>query len=111
MGTGVKRPRREADHSPPSSAEVKNVWSISPLPQYVFMAWCFVKQRKNCKFTFNILILPFHLCLGFASGFFVAFFTFENFLYLGVKTPGRRKCIQSRPRDCIVHEDEIHMYM
>jgi hypothetical protein len=25
--TGVKRPRREADHSPPSRAEVKNEWS------------------------------------------------------------------------------------
>jgi hypothetical protein len=24
---GVKRPEREADHSPPSSAEVKNVWA------------------------------------------------------------------------------------
>jgi len=27
MSTGVKNPRREADHSPPSGAEVKNVWS------------------------------------------------------------------------------------
>jgi len=25
--TGVKWGRREADHSPPSTAEVKNVWS------------------------------------------------------------------------------------
>jgi hypothetical protein len=24
---GVKRPERETDHSPPSSAEVKNAWS------------------------------------------------------------------------------------
>jgi hypothetical protein len=37
MGTGVdsagvKRLRREADHSPPSSAEVKNGGSIPPLP-------------------------------------------------------------------------------
>jgi hypothetical protein len=36
---GVKRPQREADHSPPSSAEAKNAWTISPLPQYVFMGW------------------------------------------------------------------------
>jgi hypothetical protein len=28
----VKRPRREADHSPPSSAEVKNGGAIPPLP-------------------------------------------------------------------------------
>jgi hypothetical protein len=28
----VKRPRREADHSPPSTAEVKNVGAMPPLP-------------------------------------------------------------------------------
>jgi hypothetical protein len=29
---GVKRPGREADHSPPSSAEVKNAWSYTSTP-------------------------------------------------------------------------------
>jgi hypothetical protein len=29
---GVKRPVREADHSPPSSTEVKKTWAIPPLP-------------------------------------------------------------------------------
>jgi hypothetical protein len=43
MGTrdflpGVKRPEREAEDSPPSGAEVKNVWSYTSTPQYVFMA-------------------------------------------------------------------------
>jgi hypothetical protein len=42
MGTGgsfpgVKRPGREVDHSPPSSAEVKNTWSYISTPPYVFM--------------------------------------------------------------------------
>jgi hypothetical protein len=33
LSLGVKRPGREADHSPPSSAEVKNAWSyISTSP-------------------------------------------------------------------------------
>jgi hypothetical protein len=37
MGTGalspeVKRPGREADHSPPASAEVKKMWFLHPLP-------------------------------------------------------------------------------
>jgi hypothetical protein len=27
---GLKRPEREADNSPPSIAEVKNVWSYTP---------------------------------------------------------------------------------
>jgi hypothetical protein len=46
---GVKRPGREADHSPPSSAEVKNAWSYTSTPQFVFIAWCLVKHRH--KFT------------------------------------------------------------
>jgi hypothetical protein len=29
---GVKRPRREVDHSPTSSAEIKNIGAIPPLP-------------------------------------------------------------------------------
>jgi hypothetical protein len=49
---GVKRPGREADHSPPSSAEVKNAWSYNSAPQYAFMAWCLVKHRDN--FTFYL---------------------------------------------------------
>jgi hypothetical protein len=60
MGTrgsfpGVKRPGREADHSPSSRAEVKNAWSYTSTPQYVFMAWCLVKHRDNFTFTFTHL--------------------------------------------------------
>jgi hypothetical protein len=44
MGTGglsprVKRPRREVDHSPPTSAEVKITWIHISIPPYAFMAW------------------------------------------------------------------------
>jgi len=34
---GVKQPGSGADHSPPSSAEIKNAWSYISTPQYVFM--------------------------------------------------------------------------
>jgi hypothetical protein len=44
---GVKWPGCEADHSPPSSAEVKNAWSCTSTPQYVFMVWCLVEHRDN----------------------------------------------------------------
>jgi hypothetical protein len=37
----------EADHSPPSSAEVKNVWSYTSTPPYVFMARCLIEQRTH----------------------------------------------------------------
>jgi hypothetical protein len=50
LSLGVKQPGREADHSPPSSAEVKNAGSYTSTPQYVFMEWCLVKRRDN--FTF-----------------------------------------------------------
>jgi hypothetical protein len=62
MGTGssspvVKRPGREADHSPPLSDEVKNAWSYTSTPKYVFMAWCFVKPRGNFTFITGSAIL------------------------------------------------------
>jgi hypothetical protein len=34
LSLGVKRPKREADHSPPSSAEVKNAWSYTSTPPF-----------------------------------------------------------------------------
>jgi hypothetical protein len=36
-GGGVKRPGREADHSPPASAEVKKMWIYTSTPPYAFM--------------------------------------------------------------------------
>jgi hypothetical protein len=44
---GVKRWRREADYSPPSSAEVENAWSYTSTPPHVFMA-CFLIKRRIC---------------------------------------------------------------
>jgi hypothetical protein len=38
LSPGVKRPGREADHSPPASAEVKKMWIYTSTPSYVFMA-------------------------------------------------------------------------
>jgi len=35
---GLKRLGRKADHSSPSSAEVKNEWIYASTPQYVLMA-------------------------------------------------------------------------
>jgi len=36
---GVKRPRREVIDSPPTSVEVKNEWSYTSTPSFVFMTW------------------------------------------------------------------------
>jgi hypothetical protein len=40
FSTGVKRPVRETDHSPPSSAEVKKSWIYTSTPPYVFGQLC-----------------------------------------------------------------------
>jgi hypothetical protein len=50
----MKRSGREADHSPPSNAEVKNAWSYTSTPQYVFMTWCLVKHRDSFTFTLTL---------------------------------------------------------
>jgi hypothetical protein len=61
LSLGVKLPGREADHSPPSCAEVKDAWSYISTPQYVFTAWCLVKYRDNFTFTSPIRVTcPIH---------------------------------------------------
>jgi hypothetical protein len=38
LSPGVKRPSREADHSPQPSAEVKKTWIHTSTPPYAFMS-------------------------------------------------------------------------
>jgi hypothetical protein len=38
VSPGLKRLGREADHSPPASAEVKKMWIYTSTPTYAFMA-------------------------------------------------------------------------
>jgi hypothetical protein len=38
ISPGVKRPERQADHSPPASAEVKKMWIYTSTPPYALMA-------------------------------------------------------------------------
>jgi len=42
LSPGLKWLEREDDHSKPSSTDVKNAWSCASIPQYVFMARCFI---------------------------------------------------------------------
>jgi hypothetical protein len=52
----VKRPGREADHSPPSSAEVKERVGYTSTPPIALIAWCSVKHRDNFTFTLNMYV-------------------------------------------------------
>jgi hypothetical protein len=75
LSLGVKRAGREADHSPPSSAEVKEWVELYSTPQYAFMAWCLVKHRDNFTFTFAFTwsIAPRSLDLGTRRRWVVSF--------------------------------------
>jgi len=46
-----KWPGSETEHSLPSSAEVKNSWSDTSTPPYVFKAWYLVTHKDNFTFT------------------------------------------------------------
>jgi hypothetical protein len=70
MGTGAPYPGgklagREPDHSPPSTAEVNNVWSYTST--YVFMAWCLVKHKENFTFT-SLYICRFSIVTRLRTG-------------------------------------------
>jgi hypothetical protein len=85
---GVKRPGRESDHSPPSSAEVKNAWSYISTPQYAFVAWCLVKITGTLTLLlpFTSTILAFNLLSYFISlipiGLFFVYMTLYQILRL-----------------------------
>jgi hypothetical protein len=48
VSPGIKRLGREADHSSPSSAEVKNRCSYTSTPPYVFVMRCLIKVICSC---------------------------------------------------------------
>jgi hypothetical protein len=56
LSPGVKRPGREVDHSPPTSAEVKKSGSIHPLPYTPSWSSAYlVKHRDN--FTVQVILV------------------------------------------------------
>jgi hypothetical protein len=61
----VKQPGREADHSTPSGAEVKNLWRYISTSPYVFMEWCLVTCRRSFPATHQLaplVSLPVPVC-------------------------------------------------
>jgi hypothetical protein len=57
LGGRIKRPGHKADHLLPSSAEIRNEWSYTSTPPYIFIAWYLVNNRNSSDFTFKIWIL------------------------------------------------------
>jgi len=52
---GVERPAREADHSPPTSAEDENVWSYTSILPYIITTWDLIKYSDTFTFFFQVL--------------------------------------------------------
>jgi hypothetical protein len=61
LSLAVKRPGREADHSPPCSAEVKEWVELYLHLQYAFVGLRPVRKKHRDNFMFT---LPIHLTLG-----------------------------------------------
>jgi hypothetical protein len=57
LSLGVKWLGREADHSPPCSAEITNALSYTSTPKYAFMVWCSIKKQR-ANFTFTCYFIP-----------------------------------------------------
>jgi hypothetical protein len=89
VGTGVlsvevKRPGRETDRSLPS-AEVKSAWSYTFTHPYVYMTWCFAKDRDNFTFILPSFIYLFLRLLFFLNDFLFlfrsSFLSFCNYFF------------------------------
>jgi len=55
---GVQRLEREADHSSPSSTEIRDRWSFTSIPSYVFMTWC-LNTRKILRLVRSFILLKY----------------------------------------------------
>jgi hypothetical protein len=53
--SGVKWPKHDTEHSPPSSAKVNNGGANTFTHLYVFMAWFLIKQRDNFTLPFTVV--------------------------------------------------------
>jgi hypothetical protein len=62
----VKWRKRETDHWPPSTSKVKLAWNCTSTPQYVFMAWYFVKHRENFSLPYHDFTAAFSPSLPFS---------------------------------------------
>jgi hypothetical protein len=75
---GIKWRGHEPDHSPPYSAKVKNKWSYTSTPPYVFM----FMYRGNITFFFFLTLFPMSMHVLYSlSAFHITSYTGNlNFL-------------------------------
>jgi hypothetical protein len=57
LSPGSKAQEREADHSLHSSTEVKNAWSYTETPPYIFMIWRLFMHHDRITLIIIIIII------------------------------------------------------
>ena len=55
LSSGLERPESEADHSPPSSAAVKNAWRCTSTPPCISMA-CHLMKHNHSSLWYGALL-------------------------------------------------------
>jgi hypothetical protein len=70
LSLGIKRPGCEADHSPPSSADVKNAWSLVKA------------QRQLYLYIYLLLIIFIHRFVLLPCIYLLVYFYIYMFIYL-----------------------------
>jgi hypothetical protein len=75
---GLNQPGRELNPSPPSSAEVKNEWSYTSIPLYVF--------REELPF---FIFICYNVLVSTSTGGVVRIYTVENCTQKGISKSGR----------------------
>jgi hypothetical protein len=67
--TRIKWPVREADHSPPSNAVNKNVWSLTTTPIMSSRPWHLIRHRHTLTFRFILSYPRLVFCLHYVRVF------------------------------------------
>jgi hypothetical protein len=78
LSLSIKRPGREVNHSPPSSAKVKNVCEAVP-PLHNTPAWRGAQLKKKQRDNFNFLL--FSLAMLFAVNVCQLHFCFQMWIH------------------------------
>jgi hypothetical protein len=55
FSSGVKRPKREADHLT-SSDKINNAWCFNFSPPYVFVIWCLSTEQLYRLYQVNLSV-------------------------------------------------------
>lgn len=84
LSSGLKRPESEADHSPPTSAAVKNAWRCTSTPPYISMACRLMKHNYSSLRYSSLLcmdIFTFHPYL-LQSSYLSSYFSLLTLSYI-----------------------------